>query len=77
MTNTAPLRTFRAWVQKLTLLQELGLLGGVILFFMGMSAEDAIWKLVFLGLSASAIAYVIVGIRSGKDAGADGRLISH
>lgn len=67
MTNIGVLRTFRTWVQKLTLFQELGLLMGVILFFFGMSAEDSLWKLVFLGLSASAVAYVIVSIRSGNN----------
>ena len=66
MTNIGVLRTFRAWVQKLSLMQELGLLGGVVLFFLGMSAESALWKLVFLGLAASAIAYVIVSFRSGR-----------
>jgi len=66
MTNSAFLRTFRSWVQKLTLLQELGLLAGVILFFLGMSADAALWKLVFLALAASAIAYVIVTVRSSR-----------
>ena len=66
MTNIGVLRTFRAWIQKLSLLQELGLLGGVVLFFLGMSADSALWKLVFLGLAASAVAYVIMSYRSGR-----------
>ncbi len=67
MTNIAVLRTFRSWVQKLTLMQELGVLAGVILFFMGMSAETALGKLVFLGMAAGSIAAVIVSIRSKRE----------
>jgi diguanylate cyclase (GGDEF)-like protein len=55
--------TIRFWIEKLTLVQELILLTGVVLFLIGLITQDPLAKIVALMASGGALAYVIVAVR--------------
>ena len=64
MTDARGLSTFRSWIQSLTVAQELGVLLGVVVFFVGMAADAAVNKIVWLALAALCFAAVVWSVRS-------------
>jgi hypothetical protein len=55
--------TIRSWTKKLTLVQELIVLTGVVLFLIGLITQDPLARIVALLASGGALAYVIVAVR--------------
>ena len=54
--------TIRSWTKKLTLVQELIVLTGVVLFFIGLITQDPLARIIALLASGGALAYVIVAV---------------
>ncbi|HWP82281.1 MAG TPA: sensor domain-containing diguanylate cyclase [Bacteroidota bacterium] len=64
MTDARVLDTIRSWVDTMSLKQELIVLSGVILFFVGLAVPGPILKVVLFLVSGSLITYVIVGLKA-------------
>jgi len=54
--------TIRSWTKKLTLVQELIVLTGVVLFLIGLITQDPLARVIALLASGGALAYVIVAV---------------
>jgi diguanylate cyclase (GGDEF)-like protein len=63
MIDARALSTIRSWFDALTLRQELIVLAGVVLFFVGIGASSLTLKIVAFVLAGSAVAYVVVTVR--------------
>ena len=63
MTDARVFDTVRSWVNRLTLTQELIVLAGVILFFVGFVAAMPLVKVALFLASGSCIAFVVVSLR--------------
>lgn len=57
------LNTIRSYVNRITLMQELIVLAGVILFFVGLAAPDIFPKIIALTASVGAFAYIFESLR--------------
>lgn len=60
MTDARIFNTIRSSLKKLTFVQELVVLTGVIVFFIGLAVTPAVPKLLMFVLSGSALAYVVL-----------------
>ncbi len=62
-------KTIRSWINDLTLMQELIVVAGVILFFVGWFVTGPVASVLAFGLSASAFAYILVTTKRGSTPG--------
>jgi diguanylate cyclase (GGDEF)-like protein len=69
-------RTIRSWINDLTLIQELIVVAGVILFFVGWFVSGPIVRVLAFGLSGSAFAYIFVTAKRGSTHGWEGEKTS-
>ncbi|MGB2867490.1 MAG: diguanylate cyclase [Bacteroidota bacterium] len=67
MTDARGLNAFRSWIRALSLIQELSVLAGVILFSVGIFAGGTVIKLLAFLLGSGLMSYVIVSSRKGTD----------
>ncbi len=63
MIDARALSIIRSWFDALTLRQELIVLAGVVLFFVGIGASALMLKIVAFVLAGSAVAYLVVTVR--------------
>lgn len=63
MTDAPVRNTIRSWIKLLTLTQELIVLAGVILFFIGVASSSVLLRVLAIGASGGMIGYVIVTAR--------------
>ncbi len=64
MTDARLSNIVRSWVDKISLAQELLVLAGVVLFFVGLAAPSSLVRIVAFIASGSAFAYFIVTLRT-------------